>query len=88
MNYKINWLNNNLEIKNPTIEIVGLADGNPNISNIDFVTKKYSIEILLKTENATFGMTLNDVQAESLDWTTGQNLPLQVLTALNEQFSV
>lgn len=88
MIYKINWLNNNLEIKNPTIEIVGLAEGNPNISNIDFVTKKYSIEILLKTENATFGMTLNDVQAESLDWTTGQNLPLQVLTALNEQFSV
>ncbi len=88
MNYKIEWLNNNLEITNPTIEIVGLNVGNPNISNIDFITKKYSIEIILLTPKSKFGLTLKNVQANTLDWTDGQNLPQQVLDALNEQFGV
>jgi len=89
MTYRIEWLNNNLEIENPTIEIVGLNVGNPNIIDINFQTKKYSIEILLLiTDGAKFGLVLENVQAESLDWTSGQNLPLQVLTALNEQFAI
>jgi len=88
MNYKIEWLNNNLEIINPNIEIVGLNVENPKISNINFKTKKYSIDILLITDNAKFGMTLENVQATSLDWASGQDLHLQVLTALNEQFSI
>lgn len=88
MNYLITGLNTDLEIINPTIEIVGLADGNPKITNIDFPTKKYNIDIILMTENARFGMNLTNVQAVSLDWASGQDLPLQVLTALNEQFAV
>jgi hypothetical protein len=78
----------NLEIENPTIEIVGLNVGNPNISKIDFKTKKYSIEILLIIPDAKFGLTLENVQSESLDWTGGDNLPQQVLDALNKQFGV
>lgn len=88
MNYIFENLNNGLEIINPTIEIVGIDKGNPKISNIDFQTKKYSVDIVLSNSGSRFGLTLNNVQASSLDWTSGQNLPLQVLTALNEQFGV
>lgn len=88
MNYVIPNLNGQTEIKNPTIEIVNLDIGNPNISNINFQTKKHSIEIHLVTPRCTYGLLLDNVQAESLDWTSGQDLPAQVLIALNEQFGV
>mgnify|MGYP005992169137 CR=1 FL=1 len=88
MNYIIEKLNGKIEIENPTIEVVGLILGNPDISNINFVTKKYSIVVELITNDAKFEFVLNDVQALSLDWTDGQNIPEQVLTALNEQFGV
>lgn len=88
MNYKLEYLNSNLEIINPKIEIVGLSVGNPDIKNINFLNKKYSVNIILTTDTAVFGVLLNDVQATSLDWTSGQNLPEQVLKALNEQFGV
>lgn len=89
MKYKIEWLNNNLEIENPTIDIVGLMQGNPNIIDIDFITLLYSVDIILTTDSAKFGMTLENVKAESLNFNNeGAKMPLQVLTALNEQYAV
>lgn len=89
MKYKIEWLNNNLEIENPTIEIVGLMQGNPNIIDIDFITLLYSVDIILTTDSAKFGMTLENVKAESLNFNNeGSKMPQQVLTALNEQFAI
>ena len=89
MNYKISWLNNYLEIKDPIIEVNGLSEGNPDITSIDFITLKYSVNIILITGTAKFGMTLDNIQAESLDFNNeGAKMPDQVLTALNEQFAV
>lgn len=89
MTYKIDFLNNSLEIVNPTIQIKGLNVGNPKVLAIDFITLKYSVDINLITENVNFGMALENVQAESLDFKNdGANMPQQVLTALNEQFAI
>ena len=89
MKYLIPFLNNNIEIIDPTIEIKGLNVGNPKILDIDFVTLKYSVDIKLITNNATFGMALENIQAESLDFNNeGAKMPMQVLTALNNQFLI
>jgi len=94
MNYKFDWLNNGLEIVNPDLEIVGLKGGNPSIHNINFITLKYHADIILTVKDAEgkittkFGLRLENIQAESLNWESGQDLPEQVLTALNSQFSV
>lgn len=88
-NYKIETLNNNLEIIDPIIEVVGLVNGNPKITNIDFLTLMYSVEIKLITESSKFGMILENIQAESLNFNAeSSKMNEQVLTALNEQFLV
>ena len=80
---------NSLEIENPAIDVVGLAESNPNIIDINFITLKYSVEINLITQSAKFGLILENVQAESLDFNNeGAKMPAQVLAALNEQFAV
>lgn len=87
--YIIPTLNNNLEITDPTIEVIGLINGNPKVTNIDFLTLMYSVEIKLITTSAKFGMILENVQAESLDFNNeGAKMTVQVLTALNEQYLV
>lgn len=89
MNYIIPKLNGQTEIISPKLEVVGLSEGNPKIYNIDFITLQYSIDIILEVDNARFGLTLNNVQAESLNWeNAGANIQSQVLVALNEQFGV
>jgi len=90
MNYKINWLNNSFEIENPTIEISGLNVGNPDVSDFNYITLKYSVYVLLIiSDKVIFGFTLHNVEAESLDLRNElEKMPQQVLTALNEQFSV
>ena len=89
MNYLIPFLNGQIEIENPTIDVVGLSIGNPNIVGIDFITKKYNVSILLTTNTAKFTMILNGVQAESLNFDSqGSKIPEQVLTALNAQFGI
>jgi len=89
MKYIIQHLNGETEITPTEIEIVGLNIGNPNISNIEFQTKKYSIEIKLITEGCTFGLLLDNVQAESMNFNEeGGKIQNQVLTALNEQYGV
>ena len=81
----------NLELVDPTIEIVGLTEGNPNIQDINFNTLNYSIEIVLKiaidSKVSKYVLMLENVKADTLDWTSGQDLPGQVLEALNTQFS-
>ena len=80
---------NNLEIENPEIEVVGLAEGNPDIVAIDFPTKLYSVSIVLNTPSARYGLILGNVKAESLNFENeGGKMPAQVLAALNEQFGV
>ena len=80
---------NNLELTDPTIEIVGLSVGNPDIIKIDFQNLKYSVNILLITPTAKFGLLLENVQSESLNFENeGAKMPEQVLTALNAQFGV
>lgn len=80
---------NNLELTDPTIEIVGLSVGNPDIIKIDFQNLKYSVNILLITPTAKFGLLLENVQSESLNFENeGAKIPEQVLTALNAQFGV
>ena len=89
MNYIINHLNGQTEITPNTIEIVGLNVGNPNISNINFQTKMFSVEVLLITDKCTFGLVLDNVQAESLNFATeGGKIYSQVLTALDNQYGV
>lgn len=89
MKYKFSWLNSGLEITDPTIEIVGLNVGNPNILDIDFITLKYSVEIILITESVRLRVHLENIQAESLDFNNeGAKMPSQVLTALNAQYAI
>tara|TARA_R110002167_G_scaffold24774_5_gene86667 strand:- start:1339 stop:1620 length:282 start_codon:yes stop_codon:yes gene_type:complete len=80
---------NNLELTDPTIEIVGLSIGNPDIIKIDFNTLRYSLNVLLITPSSKFGLLLGNVQSESLNFESeGAKMPAQVLKALNEQFGV
>ena len=66
-------------IENPTLTIVGLDVGNPDVSKINFTNGKYSVNILLKTEKSQYGLILPEVQSVSLDWASGgNNLPLQI----------
>jgi len=94
MNYKIGWLNNNLEIENPIIEIVGLNVGNPNIHEPNFILKTYGTDVLLTVKNgevvvARFGLKLYNIQAESMNFeSAGADIMGQVVTALNSQFGV
>lgn len=63
----------NIEIVDPELTIVGLAEGNPRIPFIDFPIKKYSVNIILKTDTAKFGLLLEGVQSVSLNWEDGSN---------------
>ncbi len=94
MIYKFTPENNeqglNLEIENPTIEVIGLADGNPDlVMPLDFINNRYNINIKLITPSVRVILTLRNVQAESMDMASqGADIPSQVLTALNEQFAI
>ena len=49
----------------------------------------YSVEIKLITETSKFGMILENVQAESLNFNAeSSKMSEQVLTSLNEQYLV
>ena len=90
MTYKIDYLNNSLEIVNPTIEIIGLAQGNPRTTRHDYPNFLYDVDVrLYSVGNYDFIINLKNVTAESWDLKSqGAKMPLQVLTALNEQFAI
>lgn len=91
MKYKIP--NIDLEITDPVIEII-LSPQAPNITKVDVVNIQYSIEIELVnyksdgTDLMRYGMILDKVQAESLNWSQAGALMMdQILTRL-EDFAV
>ena len=93
MTYKFTEENNidfkDLEVTDPTIEIIGLSVGNPKTFNHDYPNSRYSVWITLITENSRTTHALHNVQAESMNMEeNGANIPLQVLNALNTQFAI
>ena len=89
MNYKIPLLNGEVIINNPTIIIVGLDIGNPELlANPDFINKIIGLKVKLITPKTDFVLDLENIKVESMSFTDGALLQVQVVTALNEQFSV
>jgi len=88
--YIIPDVNSSLEITNPTIEIVGLSQGNPKVKEpLDFINKTYSVDIILKDINFSYGFMLKNIQAISMDFENGGNdIVQQVVDALDSQFLV
>ncbi len=87
--YVIPGLYGNNEIIDPTIEIVGYKNGNPAVLDIDFPTKKYSVEIRLIVPGATLAHVLTNVQAESLNFDAQANKMMsQVIAALDQQYLI
>ena len=82
MKYQIPNLNEGGFIENPTIEIVGLSVGNPRITDMDFPTLKYAVDVRLYSVGYyDFIINLTNVTAESWDLASqGANMPQQVLT--------
>lgn len=78
-----------LEIVDPTIEIMGLAQGNPKTFDHDYINNRYGVHVYLWNNGVRFHHALENVQAESMNMNeNGQLMPQQVLTALNEQFAI
>ena len=75
--YKFDWLNNGLEITDPTLEIE--ADG-----IVIFPTKGYiNAPILLITDTANFGVFLEDIKVNDFNYDSKQLLE-RVMTRLND----
>jgi len=86
---KIDWVNKGLEMTNPLIEVVGLDNGNPAISNPNMIDKTYSCDIIIHTTNASLALRLNNIKANSMNLENeGANIQNQIETALIEQFGV
>jgi hypothetical protein len=89
MKYLFEHLNGGLEITDPIIEIIGLSVGNPKTFNHDYINNRYGVNILLITQSVTYGLGLENIQAEEMVLAeNGPKMPAQVLKALNEQFGV
>ena len=74
----------NVDIEDPELQIV-FSDANPKILGVDVTDLTYTIEIRLVSGGATFGYTLDKVQAESLDWAAeGANMRSQIWTRLED----
>ena len=75
--YKFDWLNNGLEITNPTLVID--SDG------IEIYPSKGTINVPIKltTDSAKFGIFLKDVKVEDFNYNAEQ-LTKRVTTRLND----
>ena len=73
--YKIEWLNNNIEIVDPVVT------ANPDGIILQVTKGTITCRVLLTTLNAEFGMMLEDVAVEDFNYDYGQLMD-RVLTAL------
>lgn len=75
-----------VDIENPELEIIGLSSGNPQITYIDFPTKKYNVDIsLFNSSTRLYNLNLKGVQSISLNWEDGSNdITAQVWDRLND----
>jgi len=88
MKYIIESLNGIVEIINPTIEVLGLSEVNPNISGQTPPNKMYKVELHLITPQSKFGLTIDVIQSETMSFTDSELLINQVEVSLDSQFGV